>query len=66
MHPVEMAVETVLAGILFATLRTYDIGILVSEVGIFNVPFQRHLVEVLVAVGALFPTVPLLLPRSIR
>ena len=55
-----MAVETVLAGILFATLSggglvniqfqvklmlyyyylgTYDIGVLISEVDVFNVPF---------------------------
>ena len=82
-----MAVETVLAGILFATLSggglvniqfqvklmlyyyylgTYDIGVLISEVDVFNVPFQRHLMEVLMTIGALFSTVPLLLARSIR
>lgn len=82
-----MTVETVLAGILFATLSggglvniqfqvklmlyyyylgTYDIGVLISEVDVFNVPFQRHLMEVLMTIGALFSTVPLLLARSIR
>ena len=47
-------------------LRTYDIGVLISEVDIFDVPFQRHLMEVLMTIGALFPTVPLLLTRSVR
>ena len=82
-----MTVETVLAGILFATLSggglvniqcqvklmlyyyylgTYDIGVLISEVDVFNVPFQRHLMEVLMTIGALFSTVPLLLAGSIR
>jgi len=65
MHPIEMTVETVLAGILFAALRTYDIGVLISEVDVFDVPFQRHLMEVLMTIGALFPTVPLLLTRSV-
>ena len=50
----------------YSYLRTYDIGVLVSEVDIFNVPFQRHLVEVLMTIGALFSTVPLLLAGSIR
>ena len=47
-------------------LGTYDIGVLISEVDVFNVPFQRHLMEVLMTIGALFSTVPFLLARSIR
>ena len=50
----------------YSYLRTYDIGVLISEVDVFDVPFQRHLMEVLMTIGALFPTVPLLLTRGVR
>ena len=38
--PIEMAVETVLTGVLLAALRTDDVGILVLEVNVLDVPLQ--------------------------
>ena len=61
-----MTVETVLAGVLFAALRADDVGVLVLEVDILDVPLERHLVEILVTVGTLLPAVPLLLARRVR
>ena len=41
-----MTVETVLTCILFATLRTDHVRVLVLEMNIFDVALQRHLVEI--------------------
>ena len=52
------------------SLRSYlgadNICVLISEVNVLNMPLQGHLMEVLVAVGALLPTITLLLPRCVR
>ena len=64
-HPVEVAVEAVLAGVLLAALRADHVGVLVPEVHVLDVSLEGHLVEVLVAVGALLPAVPLLLARGV-
>merc|ERR1719357_336643 len=64
-NPIKMTVQTVLAGVLFTTLRAYDVCILIPEVHVLYVSLQRHLVKVLMTIRTLFPTVPLLLPRSV-
>ena len=52
------------------SLRSYlgadNICVLISEVNVLNMPLQGHLMEVLVAVGALLPTITLLLARCVR
>ena len=65
-HPVQVAVEAVLAGVLLAALRADHVGVLVPEVHVLDVALEGHLVEVLVAVGALLPAVPLLLAGGVR
>jgi len=60
-NPVEMTVETILTCILFATLRTDNISVLVLEMNILDVALQGHLVEIFLTVRALLPTVSLLL-----
>ena len=61
-----MTVETVLAGVLFAALGADDVGVLILEVDILDVPLERHLVEILVTVWTLLPAVPLLFARRVR
>ena len=41
-----MTVETILTCILFATLRTDNISVLVLEMNILDVALQGHLVEI--------------------
>ena len=38
--PIEMAVETVLTGVLLAALRADHVGVLVLEVNVLDVPLQ--------------------------
>ena len=45
-YPIEMTIETVLTCILFTTLRTNHVSVLILEVNILDVTFQRHLVEI--------------------
>ena len=61
-----MRVERVLAGVLLAALRADHVCVLVPEVHVLDVALEGHLVEVLVAVGALLPAVPLLLAGGVR
>ena len=46
LYPVEMTVETILTCILFATLRTDNVSVLVLEMDIFDVSLQGHLMEI--------------------
>lgn len=64
-NPVEMTVETILTCILFATLRTDNISVLVLEMDIFDMSLQGHLMEIFLTVRALLPTVSLLLSRCV-
>ena len=66
MHPIEVAVQRVLTSVLFPALRADDVGVLAPEVHVLDVPLQRHLVKVLVAVGATLPGVPVFLGRGRR
>ena len=45
-YPVEMTVETILTCILFATLRTDNVSVLVLEMNILDVSLQGHLMEI--------------------
>ena len=38
--PIEMAVEAVLTGVLFAALGADDVGVLVLEMNVLDVPLQ--------------------------
>lgn len=64
-NPVEMTVETILTCILFATLRTDNVSVLVLEMDIFDMSLQGHLMEIFLTVRALLPTVSLLLSRCV-
>ena len=46
-YPIEMTIETVLTCILFTTLRTNHVSVLILEVNILDVTFERHFVEIL-------------------
>ena len=46
LYPVEMTVETILTCILFATLRTNNVCVLVLEMNILDVALQGHFMEI--------------------
>ena len=45
-YPIEMRIERVLTGVLFATLRTDDDCVLVPKVNVSDVSLQRHFMEI--------------------
>ena len=59
-----MAVQRILTSVLFAALWAYYVGILASKVNILDVAFERHFVEVFVAVGATLSGVAVLFRRG--
>ena len=63
MYAVEVAVEGVLTSVLFATLRAYNVSVLAPEMHIFDVTFQTHLMEILVAVTTSFARIAVFFGR---
>ena len=59
-------IDSYLTSVLLAALRTYDVGILASEVHVLDVALQRHFMKVLIAVRAALSSVPILLGRGRR